>query len=121
MSFVSFQIISDARDQRQRDWEDDEENEMDRGRQKKIKTPKDPYVNSHTSTTPGYNPFQEHDNQKRWKRYHNVGGGGAGGFRQNFHRNKFKFQRFPPKFAKRNMISSGGGGGIHNINRRNDS
>ncbi|XP_075163991.1 ubiquitin carboxyl-terminal hydrolase 36-like [Haematobia irritans] len=87
---------------------------MDRGRQKKVKAPKDQYNNT---TTPGYNPFQEQDNQKRWKRYNYMGGGG-GGFRQNFHRNKFKFQRFPHKFGKKNMISSGG---MNNIHRRHDS
>lgn len=89
---------------------------MDRGRQKKVKMPKDPYANP--TRTPGYNPFQEQqDNQKRWKRNHHVNGngGGGGGFRQNFQRNKFKFQRFQHKFPKKNM----NGGGM--LNRRNDS
>lgn len=117
MSFIPFQIITDAREQRQRDWEDDEENEMDRGRQKKVKAPRDPYANA---PTPGYNPFQEQENQKRWKRYHHTGGSG-GGFRQNFHRNKFKFQRFPHKFVRKNMISTGSGYNSNNTHRRNDS
>ncbi|XP_061392793.1 ubiquitin carboxyl-terminal hydrolase 36 [Musca vetustissima] len=115
-SEIEREIITDAREQRQRDWEDDEENEMDRGRQKKVKAPKDPHANA---PTPGYNPFQEQENQKRWKRYHHVGGGG--GFRQNFHRNKFKFQRFPYKFVRKNMISSGGCSTNNNTHRRNDS
>lgn len=96
---------------------------MDRGRQKKVKTPKDPYASN--ARTPGYNPFQEQqETQKRWKRYNANGGGGGhhqGGFRNNFQRNKFKFQRFQQKFPRKNMMSSVGGGGILNVNRRNDS
>ncbi|XP_023295644.2 ubiquitin carboxyl-terminal hydrolase 36 isoform X3 [Lucilia cuprina] len=116
-SEIDKEIISEAREQRQRDWEDEEENEMDRGRQKKVKVPKDPYA---TTRTPGYNPFQEQENQKRWKRYHHVGSGGVGGgYRHNFQRNKFKFQRFQHKFPKKNM--NNGGGSLVNMNRRNDS
>lgn len=89
---------------------------MDRGRQKKVKGPKDSYV---TARTPGYNPFQEEENQKRWKRYHHGGNGGTS-YRHNFQRNKFKFQRFQHKFSKKNLIG-GGGSSILNMNRRNDS
>lgn len=118
--FIQLQIISEAHEQRQRDWEDEEENEMDRGRQKKVKVPKDPYAA--TTRTPGYNPFQEQENQKRWKRYHH----GGGNYRHNFQRNKFKFQRFQHKFPKKNMNggngnSNSGGSGVLNVNRRNDS
>ena len=119
-SLLHLQILSESREQRQRDWEDEEENEMDRGRQKKVKMPKDSYANR----TPGFNPFQEQENQKRWKRYHHIGGGGGGSFRHNFQRNKFKFQRFQHKFPKKNMNGGGGGSSgnsILNMNRRNDS
>lgn len=109
--------MSEARKQRQSDWEIEEENEMDRGRQKKVNGPKDPYAPTHTH---GYNPFQEQENQKRWKRYHHVGGGS---YRHNYQRNKFKFQRFQYKFSKKNMNGGGSGCGnsILNMNRRNDS
>nr|B3M3M6.1 RecName: Full=Ubiquitin carboxyl-terminal hydrolase 36; AltName: Full=Deubiquitinating enzyme 36; AltName: Full=Protein scrawny; AltName: Full=Ubiquitin thioesterase 36; AltName: Full=Ubiquitin-specific-processing protease 36 [Drosophila ananassae] len=91
----SFSLLADARDQRQRDLADDEENEMDRGRQRKVKSGSAKISNS----TPGYNPFMEFENQKRW---HKNGGGGGfprfyqnQNFRQGFQqRNKFKFNRF---------------------------
>lgn len=95
------QLLAEAREQRQREAEDDEENEMDRGRQRKIKSASTKSTNS----TPGYNPFQEYESQKRW---HGSKSGGGGSFprfynqsyRQNFQqRNKFKYNRF------------GGGGG----------
>ncbi|KQS43658.1 uncharacterized protein Dere_GG15285, isoform B [Drosophila erecta] len=92
------ELLVDAREQRQRDLDDDEENEMDRGRQRKVKSGS-AKGNNASNSTPGYNPFQEYEGQKRW----NKNGGGGGGFprfynqnfRQNFQqRNKFKFNRF---------------------------
>ncbi|KAH8296148.1 hypothetical protein KR054_002351 [Drosophila jambulina] len=97
------ELLVDAREQRQRDQDDDEENEMDRGRQRKVKTGGSAKGNgsgsNSSNSTPGYNPFQEYEGQKRW---HKNGGGGGGfprfynhNFRQNFQqRNKFKFNRF---------------------------
>ncbi|XP_039488714.1 ubiquitin carboxyl-terminal hydrolase 36 isoform X1 [Drosophila santomea] len=93
------ELLVDAREQRQRDLDDDEENEMDRGRQRKVKSSGSAKANNASNSTPGYNPFQEYEGQKRW----NKNGGGGGGFprfynqnfRQNFQqRNKFKFNRF---------------------------
>ncbi|XP_017100132.2 ubiquitin carboxyl-terminal hydrolase 36 isoform X1 [Drosophila bipectinata] len=89
------ELLADAREQRQRDIADDEENDMDRGRQRKVKSGSAKISNS----TPGYNPFMEFENQKRW---HKNGGGGGfprfyqnQNFRQGFQqRNKFKFNRF---------------------------
>ncbi|XP_020798036.1 ubiquitin carboxyl-terminal hydrolase 36 isoform X1 [Drosophila serrata] len=119
------ELLVDAREQRQRDQDDDEENEMDRGRQRKVKTggsAKGSGSNS-SNSTPGYNPFQEYEGQKRW---HKNGGGGGGGsfprfynqnFRQNFQqRNKFKYNRFggqgSAKFQQRALqrhLAAGGG------------
>ncbi|KAI8040265.1 hypothetical protein M5D96_006205 [Drosophila gunungcola] len=95
-----FFLLVDAREQRQRDLDDDEENEMDRGRQRKVKSGATKGNNSSnaSNSTPGYNPFQEYEGQKRWNK--NGGGGGFPrfynqNFRQNFQqRNKFKFNRF---------------------------
>ncbi|KAH8270496.1 hypothetical protein KR018_010820 [Drosophila ironensis] len=98
------ELLADAREQQQRDLDDDEENDMDRGRQRKVKSGAAKASNS----TPGYNPFQEYEGQKRWNKNGSGGGGGGGGFsrfyqnqnqsqnfRQNFQqRNKFKFNRF---------------------------
>ncbi|XP_052845456.1 ubiquitin carboxyl-terminal hydrolase 36 isoform X1 [Drosophila gunungcola] len=94
------ELLVDAREQRQRDLDDDEENEMDRGRQRKVKSGATKGNNSSnaSNSTPGYNPFQEYEGQKRWNK--NGGGGGFPrfynqNFRQNFQqRNKFKFNRF---------------------------
>ncbi|XP_016969554.2 ubiquitin carboxyl-terminal hydrolase 36 isoform X1 [Drosophila rhopaloa] len=94
------ELLVDARDQRQRDQDDDEENEMDRGRQRKVKSgaAKGNISSNASNSTPGYNPFQEYEGQKRWNK--NSGGGGFPrfynqNFRQNFQqRNKFKFNRF---------------------------
>ncbi|XP_034657587.1 ubiquitin carboxyl-terminal hydrolase 36 isoform X1 [Drosophila subobscura] len=97
------ELVAEAREQRQRDHEDEEENEMDRGRQRKVKSAT---VKASNSSTPGYNPFQEMESQKRWHKSSNGGGGGGGGggsnpryhnqnYRHNFQqRNKFKFHRF---------------------------
>ncbi|XP_043650562.1 ubiquitin carboxyl-terminal hydrolase 36 [Drosophila teissieri] len=92
------ELLVDAREQRQRDLDDDEENEMDRGRQRKVKSSASAKANNASNSTPGYNPFQEYEGQKRWNK--NGGGGGFPrfynqNFRQNFQqRNKFKFNRF---------------------------
>lgn len=98
------ETMEEIRQQRRHDWKDEEENDMDRGRQKKTKAQKEMRTAT-TSTTPGYNLFQEHENQRRWKNGNNgtghrfYGGGGAGNFRRNFHR------------SKGSGIGSGGGGG----------
>ncbi|KAH8364174.1 hypothetical protein KR084_003451 [Drosophila pseudotakahashii] len=121
------ELLVDAREQRQRDLDDEEENEMDRGRQRKVKSGSAKGNNS-SNSTPGYNPFQEYEGQKRW----NKNGGGGGGFprfynqnfRQNFQqRNKFKFNRFGgpggSKFQRQAMqrhLAAGGG-----FNRRQPS
>lgn len=91
-------MLAEAREQRKRDAEDDEENEMDRGRQRKVKSAS---VKSNNGI-PGYNPFQEFESQKRWN------GNKSGSFprfyqnyRQNFQqRNKFKYNRFGGGGAK---------------------
>ncbi|XP_037718734.1 ubiquitin carboxyl-terminal hydrolase 36 isoform X3 [Drosophila subpulchrella] len=126
------ELLVDAREQRQRDLDDDEENEMDRGRQRKVKSGSAKGNNSSSSnasnSTPGYNPFQEYEGQKRW----NKNGGGGGGFprfynqnfRQNYQqRNKFKFNRFggpgSTKFQRQALqrhMAAGGG-----FNRRQPS
>ncbi|TDG52767.1 hypothetical protein AWZ03_001000 [Drosophila navojoa] len=108
------QLLAEAREQRKRDAEDDEENEMDRGRQRKVKSAS---VKSNNSI-PGYNPFQEFESQKRWN------GNKSGSFprfyqnyRQNFQqRNKFKYNRFGGGGAKfqqqralQRHLSAGGG------------
>ncbi|KAH8379928.1 hypothetical protein KR009_008085 [Drosophila setifemur] len=93
------ELLAEAREQRQRDLEDEDENEMDRGRQRKAKSGSAKTSNGSNSSTPGYNPFQEYEGQKRW---HKNGSGGGSfprfynqNFRQNFQqRNKFKFNRF---------------------------
>ncbi|KAH8242438.1 hypothetical protein KR032_006523 [Drosophila birchii] len=116
------ELLVDAREQRQRDQDDDEENEMDRGRQRKVKSGGSAKGGNSSNSTPGYNPFQEYEGQKRW---HKNGGGGGGGyprsynqnFRQNFQqRNKFKFNRFggqgSAKFQQRALqrhLAAGGG------------
>ncbi|XP_065720552.2 ubiquitin carboxyl-terminal hydrolase 36 isoform X3 [Drosophila suzukii] len=124
------ELLVDAREQRQRDLDDDEENEMDRGRQRKVKSGSAKGNNSSnaSNSTPGYNPFQEYEGQKRW----NKNGGGGGGFsrfynqnfRQNYQqRNKFKFNRFggpgSTKFQRQALqrhMAAGGG-----FNRRQPS
>ncbi|XP_017012355.2 ubiquitin carboxyl-terminal hydrolase 36 isoform X1 [Drosophila takahashii] len=122
------ELLVDAREQRQRDLDDEEENEMDRGRQRKVKSGSAAKGNNSSNSTPGYNPFQEYEGQKRW----NKNGGGGGGFprfynqnfRQNFQqRNKFKFNRFGgpggSKFQRQAMqrhLAAGGG-----FNRRQPS
>ncbi|XP_055841632.1 ubiquitin carboxyl-terminal hydrolase 36 [Episyrphus balteatus] len=101
------EITEEARLQRKREWEEDDENEMDRGRQKKVKAPK-PQVG-----VPGYNPFQEHQSQqnfhqRRWKlinnasnhRYQNTSSNGN--FRNgNNNRKMNNFKRFGNKFHQR--------------------
>ncbi|XP_017048590.1 LOW QUALITY PROTEIN: ubiquitin carboxyl-terminal hydrolase 36 [Drosophila ficusphila] len=91
------ELLVDAREQRQRDLDDDEENEMDRGRQRKVKSGSAKGSNS-SNSTPGYNPFQEYEGQKRWNKNGSSGGFPRSynqNFRQNFQqRNKFKFNRF---------------------------
>ncbi|EDW69346.2 ubiquitin carboxyl-terminal hydrolase 36 isoform X1 [Drosophila virilis] len=108
------ELLAEAREQRKRDAEDEEENEMDRGRQRKVKSAS---VKSNNST-PGYNPFQEFENQKRW---HSNKSGTFPRFyhqnnRPNFQqRNKFKFNRFGggAKFqqqrALQRHLAAGGG------------
>ncbi|EDX09348.1 GD13899 [Drosophila simulans] len=117
---IAVALLVDAREQRQRDLDDDEENEMDRGRQRKVKSGS-AKGNNASNSTPGYNPFQEYEGQKRWNK--NGGGGGFSRFhnqnyRQNFQqRNKFKFNRFggqgSAKFqqqrALQRHLSAGGG------------
>ncbi|XP_023180073.2 ubiquitin carboxyl-terminal hydrolase 36 [Drosophila hydei] len=108
------ELLAEAREQRKRDAEDDEENEMDRGRQRKVKSASVKCNNG----TPGYNPFQEFESQKRWN------GNKSGSFprfyqnyRQNFQqRNKFKYNRFGGGGAKfqqqralQRHLASGGG------------
>ncbi|XP_017070964.1 ubiquitin carboxyl-terminal hydrolase 36 [Drosophila eugracilis] len=122
------ELLVDAREQRQRDLDDDEENEMDRGRQRKVKSAKGNNSSNASNSTPGYNPFQEYEGQKRWNK--NGGGGGFPrfynqNFRQNFQqRNKFKFNRFggpgSAKFQKQRALQrhlAAGGG----FNRRQPS
>ncbi|XP_070854200.1 ubiquitin carboxyl-terminal hydrolase 36-like [Drosophila suzukii] len=79
------ELLVDAREQRQRDLDDDEENEMDRGRQRKVKSGSAKGNNSSnaSNSTPGYNPFQEYEGQKRW----NKNGGGGGGFSRFYNQN----------------------------------
>ncbi|XP_064547368.1 ubiquitin carboxyl-terminal hydrolase 36 [Drosophila montana] len=108
------ELLAEAREQRKRDAEDEEENEMDRGRQRKIKSASVKCNNS----APGYNPFQEFENQKRWHsnksgtfpRFHQQN------YRPNFQqRNKFKYSRFGggAKFqqqrALQRHLAAGGG------------
>ncbi|KAH8351433.1 hypothetical protein KR059_002399 [Drosophila kikkawai] len=115
------ELLVEAREQRQRDQDDDEENEMDRGRQRKVKSGGSAKGSNSSNSTPGYNPFQEYEGQKRW---HKNGGGGGGfprsynqNFRQNFQqRHKFKFNRFggqgSAKFQQRALqrhLAAGGG------------
>ncbi|XP_055911165.1 ubiquitin carboxyl-terminal hydrolase 36 [Eupeodes corollae] len=102
------EITEEARLQRKREWEEDDENEMDRGRQKKVKQPK-----PQTGSTPGFNPFQEHQSQqnfhqRRWKlvnnasnhRYQNTSS--HGNFRNgNNNRKMNNFKRFGNKFHQR--------------------
>ncbi|XP_060652138.1 ubiquitin carboxyl-terminal hydrolase 36 [Drosophila nasuta] len=112
------ELQAEAREQRKRDEDDDEENEMDRGRQRKIKSAS---VKCNNNSTPGYNPFQEYEGQKRWH-----GGNKSGGsfpprfhhqnYRPNFQqRSKFKYNRFGSgsKFqqqrALQRHLASGGG------------
>ncbi|XP_037937425.1 ubiquitin carboxyl-terminal hydrolase 36 isoform X2 [Teleopsis dalmanni] len=91
-ALIEKEVNHELRDQRQRDWNEDEDNDMDRGRQKKIKSKKT--VNGNCKTD-GYNPFQEHENHRRWKshthRFH------RGHFRRQFQRNKYKFPKFNDK------------------------
>ncbi|KAH8302503.1 hypothetical protein KR044_007554 [Drosophila immigrans] len=113
------ELQAEARDQRKRDEDDDEENEMDRGRQRKIKSASVKCNNN--NSTPGYNPFQEFEGQKRWH-----GGNKSGGsfpprfhnqnYRPNFQqRSKFKYNRFgggskfqQQRALKRHLASGGG-------------
>ncbi|XP_001353862.4 ubiquitin carboxyl-terminal hydrolase 36 [Drosophila pseudoobscura] len=90
------ELVAEAREQRQHDHDDEEENEMDRGRQRKVKSAT---AKAYNSSTPGYNPFQEYESQKRWHKSSNGGGSFPRyhnqNFRQNFQqRNKFKYNRF---------------------------
>ncbi|XP_046868131.1 ubiquitin carboxyl-terminal hydrolase 36 isoform X1 [Drosophila willistoni] len=113
------ELTADAQEQRQRDLDDDEENEMDRGRQRKVKTATANGKSSGNSnnTTPGYNPFQEYESQKRW---HNKSSNGpprfytqhaSSSYRSNFHqRNKFK--------CNRGGNGGGGSGGISKFDHR---
>ncbi|XP_054732242.1 ubiquitin carboxyl-terminal hydrolase 36 [Anastrepha obliqua] len=100
---LSKEVASDAHQQRQHDWQEDEDAEIDRGRQKKVKSKET--SSQSDSRIPGYNPFQEIDNQRQWR----VGGGSnrpySGYVRHQFQRNKFKFQRFNPKFQRMTAVS----------------
>ncbi|KAL9906295.1 ubiquitin specific peptidase 36 isoform 1-T1 [Glossina fuscipes fuscipes] len=109
---IEKEIIDEAREQRHRDRQYDDENDIDRGRQKKMKS----QINN--CRTPDFNPFQEQENQKRWRRFHQNSHHhhhrhhhqqhpyiGVGNFRRNFQRNKFKFQQFQHKFPKRNFAT----------------
>ncbi|CAD7004484.1 ubiquitin carboxyl-terminal hydrolase 36 [Ceratitis capitata] len=99
---ISKEVESDAQQQRQHDWQDEEDAEIDRGRQKKVKN-KD--SSQSDNRIPGFNPFQEEEDQRRWR----VGSAAhrhySGHIRQQFQRNKFKFQRFNPKFQRMTAIS----------------
>ncbi|XP_067647794.1 ubiquitin carboxyl-terminal hydrolase 36 [Eurosta solidaginis] len=101
---LSKEVESDAQQQRKNDWQNEEDVEIDRGRQKKVKSLKD---SQQDSRIPGYNPFQEEDNQRRWR----FGGGPTqrhynnGYVRNQFQRNKFKFQRFNQKFQRMTAVS----------------
>ncbi|ALC43418.1 scny [Drosophila busckii] len=121
------ELLAEAREQRKRDEEDDEENEMDRGRQRKIKSVASPAVSGKYSNTPGYNPFQEYEGQKRW--HNNKSGSFSSRFshqssyRSNFQqRNKFKYNqhrfnggsgggsaKFQQQRALQRHLASGGG------------
>ncbi|XP_017468042.1 PREDICTED: ubiquitin carboxyl-terminal hydrolase 36 [Rhagoletis zephyria] len=95
---LSKEVETDAQQQRQHDWQDEEDAEIDRGRQKKVKN-KDISAQS-DNRIPGYNPFQEADNQRRWRSGGAANRPYSGYVRQQFQRNKFKFQRFNPKFQR---------------------
>ncbi|XP_022218721.2 ubiquitin carboxyl-terminal hydrolase 36 isoform X1 [Drosophila obscura] len=124
------ELVAEAREQRQRDHDDEEENEMDRGRQRKVKSAT---AKASNSSTPGYNPFQELESQKRWHKSSNGSGGGGSSFpryhnqnfRHNFQqRNKFKFNRhggpggskFQQQRGLQRHLAAGGG-----YNRRQSS
>ncbi|KAH8369731.1 hypothetical protein KR093_000742 [Drosophila rubida] len=117
VSEMDKELQAEARELRKRDEDDDEENEMDRGRQRKIKSAS---VKCNNNSTPGYNPFQEYEGQKRWH-----GGKSGSSFPPRFHhqnyrtnfqqRSKFKYNRFgggskfqQQRALKRHLASGGG-------------
>lgn len=62
------EVDNERREERKRHFNPDDE-EMDRGRMKKIKSHRD----YESRSNPGYNPFQEYQNGKSWNR--SNGGG----------------------------------------------
>ncbi|KAL7734046.1 hypothetical protein ACLKA6_011731 [Drosophila palustris] len=114
-SDIDKELLAEAREQRKRDEDDDEENEMDRGRQRKIKSAS---VKCNNNSTPGYNPFQEYEGQKRWhSNNHNKSGSFPRFYHHNYRpnfqqRNKFKYNRgakFQQQRALQRHLASGGG------------
>ncbi|XP_011183071.2 ubiquitin carboxyl-terminal hydrolase 36 isoform X1 [Zeugodacus cucurbitae] len=98
---ISKEVEIDAQQQRQNDWQNDEDAEIDRGRQKKVKKE----GSQSDNRIPGFNPFQEQENQRRWRSNGVTNRHYSGYVRQQFQRSKFKFQRFNPKFQRMTAMS----------------
>ena len=92
----------DAQQQRQHDWQNDEDAEIDRGRQKKVKKEQSSQLDNRI---PGFNPFQEQENQRRWRVNGPTNRNYSGYVRHQFQRSKFKFQRFNSKFQRMTAMS----------------
>nr|XP_014095863.1 ubiquitin carboxyl-terminal hydrolase 36 [Bactrocera oleae] len=99
---ISKEVEVDAQQQRQHDWQNDEDAEIDRGRQKKVKKEQS---SQSDNRIPGFNPFQEQENQRRWRVNGPTNRNYSGYVRHQFQRSKFKFQRFNSKFQRMTAMS----------------
>ncbi|XP_011203696.2 ubiquitin carboxyl-terminal hydrolase 36 [Bactrocera dorsalis] len=99
---ISKEVEIDAQQQRQHDWHNDEDAEIDRGRQKKVKKEESSHLDNRI---PGCNPFQEQENQRRWRASGATNRNYSGYVRHQFQRSKFKFQRFNSKFQRMSAMS----------------
>lgn len=94
---ISKEVETDAQQRRQHDWQNDDDAEIDRGRQKKFKKEE---CSQSDNRIPGFNPFQEQENQRRWRASGAINRNYSGYVRHQFQSSKCKFQRFNSKFPR---------------------
>lgn len=88
--FSSVQIIDEKREDRKRQKADDAENDLDRGRSKKLKSHKIDYGRDN----PEFNPFQEHQTQQQNKRHFSHNGNNNKHYTGHIYRQSAHFKHF---------------------------
>lgn len=104
---IEKEVIEEIRQERKRDLQDEEENDMDRGRQKKVKC-NNGFVGR---DNPGYNPFQEHQNHQNQHRRWNSGSYRP--YRPNNHHRNHNFRRHNFHKKPHHQRNGGGSNGFH--------